>query len=117
MTELALARKSKGLPNLSTDIAADGDAGESTRHGGQCTQTQVGYVRLTRLVLSHLLVLILLRQRLLDNLRPGLTLPLPLRRADRTAFAIVVALVALRQVLAKMALRGAELQAATAIAL
>ena len=74
-------------------------------------------MRLTGLVLSHLLVLVLLRRRLLDNPRLGLTFPLSLRRADRTAFAIVVALVALRQVLAKMALRGPKLQAATAIAL
>ena len=74
-------------------------------------------MRLTGLVLSHLLVLVLLRRRLLDNLRLGLTFPLSLRRADRTPFTIMVALVALREILAKMALRGAELQAATAIAL
>ena len=74
-------------------------------------------MRLTGLVLSHLLVLVLLRRRLLDNLRPGLPLPLSLRRADRTTFTIMVALVALREILAKMALRGPKLQTAAAITL
>ena len=74
-------------------------------------------MRLTGLVLSHLLVLVLLRRRLLDNLCLGLTLPLSLRRANRTAFTIVMALVALWQILAKVALRRTKLQAATAIAL
>ena len=84
-------------------------------------------MRLTWLVLLFLFVRVLILQRLFDDLRLGLSLSLglplrldlrlDLRLTHRTTLAIVVALVALRHVFAKMALRWAELQAATAIAL
>ena len=80
-------------------------------------------MRLTWLVLLFLFVRVLILRRLFDDLRLGLSLALglplrlDLRLTHRTTLAIVVALVALRHVFAKMALRWAELQAATAIAL
>ena len=81
-------------------------------------------MRLTLFVLLVLVVLLLLfLRRILDDPRFGLALSLDLglRLAlglgHRTALAIVVALVALGHVFTEMALRRAELQAATAIAL